>query len=187
MLHGLLYVGDEIFDVLDSDTHPEEAVGNSDSGALLRRHVLVRAVPRLNDERVDTPEAGRVSEQLQCLCEPHGGRTRAPDLDSQHTPESVEERLRDLVIRMARKSGIMHLRDLGSLRAPLRDLHRVFVLTLHSDVEGLQPANGSGAWPQTIILRRTSSMNGSFPHTTPARMSWCPFRNLVAEWMTTST
>src|SRR5450759_2046289 len=41
---------------------------------------------------------------------------------------------------MARKSGIMHLRDLGPTGTPLRDLHRVLVLALHSDIEGLQSA-----------------------------------------------
>src|SRR5450759_1085341 len=41
---------------------------------------------------------------------------------------------------MARKSGIMHLRDLGPPGTPLRDLHRVLVLALHPDIEGLQSA-----------------------------------------------
>src|SRR6266550_3010519 len=41
---------------------------------------------------------------------------------------------------MARQARIVDLRDLRSPRAPLGDAHRVLVLTLHPDIDRLQPA-----------------------------------------------
>src|SRR5450759_2192192 len=112
MLKRLLYIGDEIFGVLNPDAHSEEAVGNPDLGPFVGSHVRVRAVARLDHERIDAAEACRVGEQLESLHEPDHGLASALELDWHHPPESIEQSFGDLVIGMARKSGVMHLCDL---------------------------------------------------------------------------
>src|SRR5688500_14908763 len=81
-----------------------------------------------------------MSEDLKLLEKLQRRAATSTQLDSEHSAKPIHRRLRDLVVGVARKPGVMHLRDLGARGAPFRDAKSGFVLAFHSHLERLESA-----------------------------------------------
>src|SRR5687768_3863458 len=148
LLQGLGDVGDDVFGILDADAESEESIGNSDGGSRLARHMSVRAESRLDDERIDSPEARRVSDESQLPDELVGSLGPARHLDRHQAAESIELFLREGMIRVIGKSHVMNLSYLRASLAPLGDLQSVLIAARYPHVERLHPPleQPAGEW-----------------------------------------
>src|SRR4051812_38918027 len=81
-----------------------------------------------------------MSEDLEAVDEAHRRWTAAFKLQRHHSAKTVEQCLRNLVVGMRRQARVVHLRKLGTFRAPIGDAHRVLVLPLHAYFERLKSA-----------------------------------------------
>src|SRR6185312_9973017 len=154
-------VGDEVVGVLDAHADADEAIRDTDRGSLGGRHRGVRRESRLRDERVDASQTRCVRHDPQTADEALGRIAATRELDGHHTAESVQGCTRDFVIRMRRQARVVHAGELGPLGAPLGETHRVLVVPVESDVDGLEATLEE---PCRERIRRLSPDHHLLPH-----------------------
>src|ERR1700674_4109552 len=124
-------------------THGNTHRSRTDAGAaqLFIRHVVVRAVDWKDNERLDPAEPGCQQKEAPAVAEAPRRRQTAFQVKREHAPESAHLLLRDLVIRVRRKTRVVHAGDLRMPFHVFRDGYRVLALARDAHAESLDTAD----------------------------------------------
>ena len=102
IIQGLVDIGDEIGDVLDTDRASNHALGDSDGRAFFGRQAEVGCRDRSGHQRLAAAEARRVDRDLRAVDESLRRSSVRIDVECHHASVATEQFFRHLVPRAAR-------------------------------------------------------------------------------------
>src|SRR5690348_10388142 len=137
---------DQIVGALDADREPHEAVADSELRSHRWRQARMRHEPRVLDEALDPAEALGEREKLAPLQKSPGILERSLQLRAHDPAESAPHlSFRELVLRMARKAGVVNAGDLRMGPEEAGDGERVGAVPLHAHGQSLDAAQDEKA------------------------------------------
>src|SRR5437588_6381508 len=143
LLERVFQLGEEVVNVLDAHRQAHQALADAELGAHGLGQRGVGHDRRVLDQALDAAKALGESEELAALEEPPGALQPALKNGRHHAAvAAVHLPFCKGVLGVACKAGIEDLLDFRMLFEPLRDLHCIVAMPLHSERERLDAAQG---------------------------------------------